>query len=108
MCESYYKHEPVIASVGLGGTTAPPVWRDMMLDEVSAGLSIIAEDQDKCIIGAALNCIAHVNDANRLYCLAERCEKGPIRDIIEFFGYIAEAPKLWDHFCVTGVLDSAA
>ncbi|XP_017754861.1 PREDICTED: uncharacterized protein LOC108547033 [Eufriesea mexicana] len=99
MCESYYKHEPVVTNIGLEGTEAPPVWRDMMLEEVKAGY------RKNCIIGAALNCVTYASEAKKLYSLAESCDEGPIRDIIKFFGYIAEAPKLWDRYCVKGVFE---
>ncbi|CAD1475736.1 unnamed protein product, partial [Heterotrigona itama] len=104
MCETYYKHEPVVINIGLGGTEAPPIWRSMMLEQVSAGYSIIAENRDNCIIGAALNCVIGRNESKKLCKLSRCCDDGPIRDIIEFFAYVMDAPKIWQRFPVGNVV----
>lgn len=108
MCEAYYKYEPLIINIGLAGTEAPPIWRTMMFDQVRGGYSIIAEDRDNCIIGAALNCVVDSSDAEKMYCLAKCCSEGPMRDLIEFFGFVSEAPKLWERFCVMTIFEQAS
>ncbi|XP_033349421.1 uncharacterized protein LOC117233332 [Bombus vosnesenskii] len=108
MCEAYYKHEPVVINIGLGGTEAPPIWRRMMLEQVKAGYSIIAENRENCIIGAALNCITDHNEQKMLCKLARCCEDGPLRDLIEFFAFVLEAPKIWERFPVRLIFEQCS
>ncbi|XP_076766940.1 arylalkylamine N-acetyltransferase 1 [Xylocopa sonorina] len=108
MCDAYYKHEPVILNIGLAGTEAPPIWRTMMEDQVKYGLSIIAENRDNCIVGAALNCTASERDGRTLCDMASCIEPGPMRDVIEFFGFIADVPRVYERYCVSRLFEQAS
>ncbi|KOC69587.1 Dopamine N-acetyltransferase [Habropoda laboriosa] len=108
MLESYYKYEPVVINIGIQGTEPTEIWRTMMYSQVKAGLSIIAEDRDNCVIGAALNYVTSIHEGKEMYNLARCCATGPHRDIVEFFGYIAETPKLWERYCVHSIFEQAS
>nr|XP_012145729.1 PREDICTED: uncharacterized protein LOC105663117 [Megachile rotundata] len=107
MCEVYYKHDPAIQNIGLSGTEAPLIWRKMMDDQVKQGLSIIAENREHCIIGAALNCPVTKQEIQMFYDLAKCCECGTLQKVIQFYGYVAEAARVWDRFCVHTVFEQA-
>ncbi|XP_017875027.1 dopamine N-acetyltransferase-like [Ceratina calcarata] len=107
MCEEYYKMEPTIVNIGLGNTEAPPVMRALLYEQVKAGLSIIAEDRENCIIGAALNYVTGMNEGKRLYEIAKCCECGPMRDVVEFWAFIADAPRIWERYCIARIFEQA-
>ncbi|XP_053976519.1 uncharacterized protein LOC128875171 [Hylaeus volcanicus] len=108
MCEVYYKGEPIIHNIGLKGTEAPESWRRMMYDQVRSGLSIIAEDRDHCIIGAALNSVIGPSEPKNLCEFARICESTPIRRIVEFYSYIAQKLNVWERYCSWQVFEQSS
>ncbi|CAK9825191.1 Arylalkylamine N-acetyltransferase 1 [Anthophora retusa] len=108
MLESYYKYEPVFINMGMQGSEPSEIWRTILYRQVKGGLSIIAENRENCIIGAALNCITIKNDAEHIYDLARCCACGRDRDVIQFFGYVAETPKIFERYCVDVIFQQAS
>ncbi|XP_076624148.1 arylalkylamine N-acetyltransferase 1 [Colletes latitarsis] len=107
MCEEYYKGEPIVHNIGMKGTEAPECWRQLMYEQVRAGLSIIAVNQDHCIIGAALNAVIIPSEWKTLREFAKTCEPVPIRRIIEFYSYVAKEVNVWERYCVWQVFEQS-
>ncbi|XP_076231311.1 uncharacterized protein LOC143177324 [Calliopsis andreniformis] len=107
MCEAYYKHEPAVVNVGLGGTEPPLCIQQMMQEQLKEGYSIIAVDNDHCIIGAAINAVALPSESARLYQFAKCCEPPRVRQVIEFYAYVVEKSNLWERYCVDRIFQQS-
>ncbi|XP_015431016.1 PREDICTED: uncharacterized protein LOC107187426 [Dufourea novaeangliae] len=109
MSEFYYKGEPTVQSCGLVGTEAPECWRQLMYNVVRNGLSIIAEDHERCVIGAALNSLIYPSTSKEQREFAKTCcDSMKVRRIIEFFSYQHEQAALWERLCVPRLFEIAA
>lgn len=63
-------------------------------DQVSEVILVIAERQDNCIVGAAVNACSCPWVPDKFVEFARRCECGPTRDVIEFWAYVTSKPNL--------------
>nr|XP_033333682.1 dopamine N-acetyltransferase-like [Megalopta genalis] len=105
MTDIYYKGEPTVRNIGCAPVTAPPVWRENMYDQVKMGLSIVAENRDHCLIGAALNTVVYPWEAAAIEQCAKCVDSGPIKEVLHFFGYIAYQPRIFERFCVSRMFE---
>ncbi|KAG7204722.1 hypothetical protein KM043_005136 [Ampulex compressa] len=105
MNEAYYRHEPTMINLGLRGTEPSGALREIMHENVSEGMTIIAEDPQDRILGAAVNTGSCPWDPQRSVEFGRRCEEGPARDAIEFLAYVSSKPNVWERFCVLKVFE---
>lgn len=68
-------------------------------------MTIIAEGQDNCIVGAAVNAGCCPWDPDKFVEFAKRCECGPTRDVIEFWAYVTRKPNLWQRHRVLKIFE---
>ncbi|XP_050455437.1 uncharacterized protein LOC126853623 [Cataglyphis hispanica] len=100
MCDAFFKDDPVMVNIGLHQQEPAPSLLKMMYDEIREGMTIIAEGEDNCIVGAAVNAGSCPWDPDKLVELARCCECGLARDVIEFEAYVSRKPNLWERYCV--------
>ncbi|XP_076295180.1 arylalkylamine N-acetyltransferase 1 [Lasioglossum baleicum] len=105
MCDAFYHGEPSIQSICNVPAIAPPSWREIMYDQVKAGLSIIAETRDRCVIGASLNTVVYPSDPIILRGLAEKMESPALKEVMYFYSYIAGQPNIYERFCIPRVFE---
>lgn len=107
MSKTYFRSEPSLVNIGLACDEEPafPLVH-LMRENIKEGLTIIAEGEDNCVIGAAVNATTCSWYPDRVVEFAECCcEPGPVRDIVKFYGYVMNEPKLWDKYCVQKVFE---
>ncbi|XP_031836784.2 arylalkylamine N-acetyltransferase 1 [Nomia melanderi] len=100
MSDVYYRGEPAILNIGTASATAPKCWRRMMYDQVKYGLSIIAEDRDRYLIGASLNTVIYPSEPEKILEYTKTCESPAMKQILHFFSYVVEQSRIFERFCV--------
>ncbi|XP_076644946.1 arylalkylamine N-acetyltransferase 1 [Halictus rubicundus] len=100
MCDAFYKDEASIRSMGNTPAIATPLWRHIMHEQVEAGLSIIAENREHCVIGAALNTVVYPSDPLKLAKYAEQSDSPAIKEVLHFYSYVSGQPNVYERFCV--------
>lgn len=105
MIDAYYKGDPTMVNIGLDEQEPAPSLLKMMHDDLQEGMTIIAEGEDNCIVGAAVNAGSCPWDPDKFVELARCCECGPTRDVIEFGAYVTCKPNLWERFCVLKIFE---
>lgn len=105
MCDAYFKHEPVIVNIGLSEEEPAPSLLKLMCDQIREGMTIIAEGEDDCIAGVAVNAGSCPWDPDKYVELARRHGCGPVRDVIEFWAYVTRKPNLWQRYCVLKIFE---
>lgn len=105
MCDAYYKYDPVTVNIGLNCDEPASSLLDIMYNEIREGMTIIAEEQDGCIIGAAVNAGSCPWDPDRIEKFARCCERGPVRDVLEFEAYVTRKPDLWKRYRVLKIFE---
>lgn len=105
MWDSYYPHEPTVASLGLGQK------RNALLDEVALhclaeGVSVLA----KCkytgkIVGACLNGSSVPWDSEELDKIACGSACVQTRHLLHFWAFLQKAPQLWSKFDVQKIME---
>ncbi|XP_043269186.1 arylalkylamine N-acetyltransferase 1-like [Venturia canescens] len=109
MCQAYFKKEPSLVNIGLASEEQPPpILLNLMYQQLREGMTIIAEDRENCIVGAAINAGSCPWEPENLIEYAERCERGSVRDILKFYAYVTQAPQLWNKYCVLKIFDCAS
>ncbi|XP_070161403.1 uncharacterized protein [Polyergus mexicanus] len=105
MCDAFFKDDPVMVNIGLEEQEPAPSLLKMMYDELREGMTIIAEGEDNCIVGAAVNAGSCPWDPDKFVELARCCECGSTRDVIEFEAYVTRKPNLWERYCVLKIFE---
>lgn len=105
MYEAYFKDDPTLVNIGLEEQEPALSLRQFMYDCVREGMTIIAEDPNNEIIGAAVNNGTCPWDPDRLCNFARCCECGLIRDLLEFEAFLAKKPDLWQRYCVLKIFE---
>lgn len=105
MSDAYFRHDPVMVGAGLSEREPAPLLVKLMHDEVREGMTIIAEGQDNCIIGAAVNSCCCPWDPDEFVEFASYCESGRTRDVIEFWAYVTRKPDLWRRYRVLKIFE---
>lgn len=94
-----------MVNIGLCDKEPSPSLLNLMYNELGEGMTIIAEGEDNCIVGAAVNGGSCPWDPDKLVELARCCECGPTRDLIEFEAYVIRKPNLWERYCVLKIFE---
>lgn len=105
MCDAFFKDDPTMVNIGLNEEEPAPSLLKIMYDEICDGMTIIAEGQDNHIMGAVVNAGSCPWDPDRLVELAQCCECGPARDLIEFEAYVISKPNLWERYRVLKIFE---
>ncbi|KAI4487474.1 PREDICTED: dopamine N-acetyltransferase-like [Polistes canadensis] len=106
MCGTYFRHEATMINIGISEDPPLTSMINLTLELMKHGMTIIAENSDHYIIGAAINICSCPWDPKKMMEYARRSEeKGPIRDLIEFFAYVSSKPDVWNRYCVHKVFE---
>ncbi|XP_011645838.1 uncharacterized protein LOC105432638 [Pogonomyrmex barbatus] len=105
MCDAFFKDDPTMVNIGLDKQEPASSLLKLLYDDLQEGMTIIAEDRDNCIVGAAVNAGSCPWDPDRFIEFARCCECGSIRDVIEFEAYVTRKPNLWKHYYVLKIFE---
>ncbi|XP_011694153.1 PREDICTED: uncharacterized protein LOC105453691 isoform X2 [Wasmannia auropunctata] len=105
MNDAFFKDDPTMVNIGLNEDEPAPSLLKLMYDEIREGMTLIAEGQDNCIVGAAVNARSCPWDPDNVVEFARRCECGSARDVIEFGAYVTCKPNLWERYCVLNIFE---
>ncbi|KAL0128979.1 hypothetical protein PUN28_003989 [Cardiocondyla obscurior] len=105
MSDIYYKNDPITINIGLNEEKPAPSLLKLMYNKLQEGMTIIAEGEDNCIVGAAVNAGSCPWDPDKFVEFARCCECGPTRDVIEFEAYVTRKPNLWKRYCVLKIFE---
>ncbi|KAI4491169.1 hypothetical protein M0802_010390 [Mischocyttarus mexicanus] len=106
MCETYFRQEPSMINIGISEDPPKTSMMNLTLDLIKHGMTIIAENSDRYIVGAAINICSCPWDPKKMMEYARRCEEeGPMQDLIEFFAYVSSKPDVWNRYCVHKVFE---
>ncbi|XP_047356375.1 uncharacterized protein LOC124951666 [Vespa velutina] len=106
MCRTYFKEEPSIVNIGLSNISPTAFMLKILQENLKNGMTIIAENQLHCIIGAAVNICSCPWEPKKIKEYARCCEEESlVRDLIEFYSYVSLKPDVWNRYCVHKVFE---